>query len=294
MYNSLDMFVIEKEISKNVSDKGKRFEAMCKLIRTTKEYQECANLYKIYVIEAANFLHQMGINDPEIAVIYLDLMLKNGLFSITGQNTYHLFKNDNEHPCELFGARTLSGTSVCRHMSALTADILNIEHYAGWLNVKNISSIEEINDNSPFLHAVVGVVCSGGKIIYDPTASSFAGLPKDMTYTEKSQARVVETFISFSEYALPGDLMLLNNQQYIINPENFQELEEVWYAPIKEVNLSEFKERIKETKELYQDTGIEAQSFKRNIEDIAKRIVELESIIQPHSDEKILKWELHN
>lgn len=292
MCGTLNMFIVKKEINKNVTDKAKRFEALCRIIRTTREYQNCKKLYDLFVIEVANYLHEIGIKDSSQAIIYLDLLLRNGELSITGKNDYHLYKNDYEYACELFGARTIGGISVCRHMSALTTDILNIEHYAAWLNGKYIRSIDEIDNQEPFNHAVVGIIVDDGKIIYDPTASSFASLPKEKIYTIKSQARVAETFISYTSLASIGDLIILNSQQYLVNPESQSELAEVWYTPFKAVNIEEFKKLAKETNELYQDTYPKVKEFKSNIADIAKEIVKLESQLHPHSDDKILKWEL--
>ncbi|MDE5888646.1 MAG: hypothetical protein K2H20_01355 [Bacilli bacterium] len=261
MYKNLNMFVIEKEINKNVAEKGKQFEAMCRLMRTTKEYHECKKLYDIYVVEIANYLHNLGIKNSEHAVIYLDLLLRNGMLSITGRNDYHLYKNDKEFLCELFGARSIGGISVCRHMSALTADILNIEYYSSWLNGKYIFNIDEIESKEPFLHAIVGVVCEGGKIIYDPTSSSFAAEPKDIIYSQKSQARIAETFTSFTDLALPGDFILLNNKQFLVNPTNEEELVEVWYTPLKKVDKEEFDESVKTITTLYNDTYSETAGF---------------------------------
>ncbi len=292
MYGTLNMFIVKQEISKNVPDKSKRFEALCRIIRTTREYQNCKKLYDIFVIEVANQLHKIGIKDSNQAVIYLDLMLRNGDLSITGKNDYHLFKNDYEYACELFGARSIGGISVCRHMSALTADILNIEYYASWLNGKYICSIDEIDNQEPFNHAVVGIIVDDGKIIYDPTSSSFAALTKSTIYTIKSQARVAETFASFTSLTSPGDLIMLNSQQYLVNPENQNELAEVWYTPLKMINTEEFQKLVKETDMLYGNTRRKNEEFKSNIAEIAKEIVKLESQLHPHSDGKILKWEL--
>ncbi len=293
MSQSLDMFVIEKEINKNVIDPKKRYRAMCRFIKTTKEYSECKPLYDIFISEVANYIHNIGIKEPDQATIFLDLLLKNGILSITKQNNYHLYKNDREYVSELFGARSISGVSVYRHMSSLISDILNMEHYASWLNGRYISSIAEIDSENPYNHAVVGVVCNNGKIIYDPTTGSFAAAPQNIIYSEKSQSRIAETFISFTELAIPGEYLLLNSEQYLINPDNEQELIEVWYTPLKMILKDEFDKAVEEMTLLYRNKFYEICDFKKSLENTMQRIANLESLLHPHSDSKILKWELN-
>lgn len=292
MSNYIDMSTIEKEIEKNVSDPQNQFKALCQFIRTTEEYKECMYLYNFFVSEVANFIRNIGVEDSISAVIYLDLLLKNGMLSVTGQNKYHLYKNDRDFTSELFGARTLSGTSVCRHMSALTADILNFDYYASWLNSRYIENVEEISVDSEFLHAVVGFVCDSEKLIYDPTCSSFAALPDDPKYIEVSQNRVAKTFISYTSLVDIGDHILLNSKQSIVNPANEKELEIVWYTPFKQENLLEFINQANKINLLYKETSKEILNFRKNIMAIIKRIVELETKLHPRSDKKILKWEL--
>lgn len=292
MNNTLDMLVVEQEINKNVLAKEKRYRAISKMLRTTEEYKECKKLYDFYVCEIAKYIHNLGINNVETASIYFDLLLRNGILSVTGTNNYHLYKNDKECLSELLGVRTIGGISVCRHMSALASDILSIEYNASWLNCKYISSLKESEDRE-FLHAIVGITTDEGKILYDPTTSSFAARPKDEEQILTFEGRLAETYISFSAFAEPGDLILLNKEQYLVNEANAQELINVWYTPFANVNREKFNKLIKETKELYKDTQKEIKNLKDSISNIANEIVVLEESLLPHSDSPILKWQLH-
>lgn len=293
MNNLLDMLTIEKEINKNVLNNANRYEAIGKILRTTEEYYGCKRLYDFFVCEIAHHIHSVGINNSEAAIIYFDLLLRNGILSVTNKNDYHLFKYEKEFLPELLGARAISGASVCRHMSALTADVLNIEHYASWLNVRYIESPEELEKENPYLHAVVGLIGKNGKIIYDPTSSSFASEPQNKEYTLKTGSRIAETFISFTSLTEVGDLILLNPQQCLVNTEYEKELINVWYTPFEEVILNDYLNLVKQTTKLYRDTLNEIQYLKKNARDIIEEIVDLEQRLQPHGDTPILKWQLH-
>lgn len=147
--NKLELKKIKRQISEVTTHEIKE------LIKESDEYKELNEEYKNYIFSLANFMKSQGITDgPKVAFLYQH-MLNLGYLSYPKSHKYnHSLSNKeimrNAHKYEiadLWGARVITGSSVCRHMSSLLTDLENeIGNCAYTLKVfsvdKNISSYQ--------------------------------------------------------------------------------------------------------------------------------------------------------
>lgn len=169
------------------------------MLRTTTTYNELMNEYKKYVSDVSNMIKFVGLKSAKENVVYLHALMELGYFAKNMEHKYKLFNNERDYLVELSGAKVLTGTSVCRHMSSFMVDVMNELGYTA----ANVSCT--VNDNDPVKriqkgnvkldHAVLAVEDGGSKFLFDATNGNFIAKPVDFDFTEIESIHVSQFVI---------------------------------------------------------------------------------------------------
>lgn len=169
------------------------------MLRTTTTYNELLKEYQNYIKDVAKLLKMVGLKSAKENVVYIHGLMELGYFAKEMDHKYKLFKNERDYLSELCGAKVVTGTSVCRHMSSFIVDVMNEMGYTA----ANISCT--VNDDDPVKriqkgnveldHAVVGVADQGSKFLFDATNGNFIATPVDFDFTEIESIHVSQFVI---------------------------------------------------------------------------------------------------
>lgn len=169
------------------------------MLRTTTTYNELLKEYQNYIKDVAKLLKMVGLKSAKENVVYIHGLMELGYFGKEMDHKYKLFKNERDYLSELCGAKVVTGTSVCRHMSSFIVDVMNEMGYTA----ANISCT--VNDDDPVKriqkgnveldHAVVGVADQGSKFLFDATNGNFIATPVDFDFTEIESIHVTQFVI---------------------------------------------------------------------------------------------------
>lgn len=169
------------------------------MLRTTTTYNELLNEYKKYIKDVATLVKSVHLESAKENTVYLHALMELGFFSKQMSHKYKLFKYEREYLEELIGAKVVTGTSVCRHMSSFMVDVLNELGYTA----ANISCtphdenpVKRIQKGNVILdHSVVGVADKGTKFLFDATNGNFAATPVNFDFTEIESIHVSQFVI---------------------------------------------------------------------------------------------------
>lgn len=169
------------------------------MLRTTTTYKELMDEYQKYIKDVAKLVKYVGLPSAKENVVYIHALMELGYFAKQMDHKYKLFKNEREYLEELIGAKVVTGTSVCRHMSSFMVDVLNELGYTA----ANISCtphdedpVKRIQKGNVILdHSVVGVADKGTKFLFDATNGNFAATPVNFDFTEIESIHVSQFVI---------------------------------------------------------------------------------------------------
>ena len=259
-------------------------------IRKTSDYKKCIELYDDYIKRLAEYISKYKFESIKEIAFYFDFLLTNGVLSSNFKNTYHDFKYDRNNIVEILGARTLSGASVCRHMSCLAADCFNeLGYVAELINVASTSDISKITGIDSlkevnWAHGVVGIKDDNSKILYDPTVSRFSG----QSNIETSK---LTDYIAKVSFVTPETFLLINPTQYSFS-QSHNGLETLTTLPLQKLNEDELFFLRQQIYEIFDRNRDSAYHFYCENYNLIKEIANLESILCPHSDKEITSWTL--
>ncbi len=169
------------------------------MLRTTTTYNELMNEYKKYIKDVAKLVKFVGLESAKENVVYIHALMELGYFAKQMDHKYKIFKNERDYLSELCGAKVVTGTSVCRHMSSFIVDVMNEMGYTA----ANVSCT--LNEDDPVKriqkgnveldHAVVAVADKGTKFLFDATNGNFVAIPVDFDFTELESIHVSQFVI---------------------------------------------------------------------------------------------------
>lgn len=158
------------------------------MLRTTTTYNELLTEYKKYIKDVAQLVKSVGLRSAKENIVYIHALMEVGFFAKNMVHKYKLFKFEREYLEELIGAKVVTGTSVCRHMSSFIVDVMNELGYTA----ANVSCT--VNDDDPVKrikkgnveldHSVVGVADQGTKFLFDATNGNFVATPVNFDFSE--------------------------------------------------------------------------------------------------------------
>ncbi len=168
--------MLSHNISNNI--KNYNFDKLIDNINNSSQKDECQKLYQEYISKLGNLIKEHSTDDTAFSQSQLFYeLLKVSIFT-NNEEKYQDFKYDIESrkKCitDIYGARVLTGASVCRHKASMLTDVLeSIGHKT--LNLKVYMFNNNIKDNyilnKKANHLVTGVISDNGRFIYDPTNS---------------------------------------------------------------------------------------------------------------------------
>lgn len=166
--------MLSHNISNNI--KNYNFDKLIDNINNSSQKDECQKLYQEYISKLGNLIKEHSTDDTAFSQSQLFYeLLKVSIFT-NSEEKYQDFKYDIESrkKCitDIYGARVLTGASVCRHKASMLTDVLeSIGHKT--LNLKVYMFNNNIKDNyilnKKANHLVTGVISDNGRFIYDPT-----------------------------------------------------------------------------------------------------------------------------
>lgn len=259
-------------------------------IRKTSDYQDCIELYNEYIKKLADFISKFNLESAKEIVFFFDVLLTNGFLSSSFKNVYKNYEYDKNYIVETLGARTLSGASVCRHMSALAADCFSeLGNKAEILTVSSAESIENLNSIKDFKklqwsHGVVGIADNNHKFIYDPTISRLCGKSEDSN-------QELEKYIAEVSFVTTKAYQIIKPHQYSFSKKH-NNLQELCRLPLETLDKDEIMAIRKKIVDIFVINEALAYNFAIENLNLTKEISNLEAKICPHSDSPILKWQL--
>lgn len=281
---------------------------VCMCLSATRTYKECEELYQRFVFEVASFMRKnYGFINSLEAAIFVDYLLWSGVLSRTGENVYHDFTYGQDLALGLLGTGAITGKSVCRHMTALVVDILNVDYTACNLCVtlsRNRdaailnSKIQTCDTVGGYDHAVAGVLYDDikrEKILYDPTHRIFAGAVYDevgkmdwanrIAYVCGRAASKFDPSLYNNAYILRKGIL---NLEYN-NEDEKRRCNEIGNAMFKHY-LWKFNDVYKEVSKVITESQSEINAFSESTKELKERIGELADSLCPKGDEPIKKW----
>ncbi len=266
----------------------KERQELLETLRTTATYSELKAMYDEYIKDVAKLIRFLNLKSAKEVLIYLQGMMENGFFSTSFDHKYKIYKNEFDYVEELYGAKVITGKSVCRHMSSFFCDVLNELNYTA----ANVTCA--INRDDPFKqmrrnkvipnHSVTGVVDRGEKLIFDPTGGVFAVVPTTLDNQD-------DYFIHVSE-------VLGDEKKYIImcpslENNNFgreDKLEKLNSTKLSKMSKYEFEYLFNQTMKVLEGSHFFLMDFFARHQKQSKDIEALYKELSPYSDEPIRKW----
>ena len=258
------------------------------ILRTTPTYKECVSEYNKYIEEVAKLIKRLGFESSKDTIAYLQLLLETGHFSKYMRHTYKIHNYEKELLPELCGAKVLSGTCVCRHMSSFFSDVLNILGYTA----ASISSITTEKDpvktaqkkSIRWNHAVVGISENNNSYLFDPTCGKYVSLPTNISFKEIESILVRQYQDAKSKY------LIINPGSKILNPTREKELSILNTSKPIRISNEEAKFYHDKAELVYRGNSHNQYNFFVSQEERRKKIEELYRQIAPYGDKPIKKW----
>lgn len=292
---SLSAFAIGAEItiirhcyrSEGIKDEAVIIEKL----RETEIYKECKEEYNAYIKEVASLIRDTGIKSSKEAVQYLQFLMEEGFFAPNKKHQYKKYAYCKEYLAELCGAKVLSGTSVCRHMSSFFVDVLSELNYTA----ANLSVITTNNDPVKLVkrgipkwtHAVTAISEEGKMYLFDPTCGMFSSLPKDISFEE-----IESIFVSQAVTEEEKKYYIMNPDSFVINYGRATELTQVLHSKPSQITKEELEYIRNKVSRIFRGniTNQFAFYFKNEAQrrDITQKVKEL----SPYSDKRIESWKV--
>lgn len=264
-------------------------EQIADILKKSQTYIDCKSEYNFYIEEVAKLIKRVGLTSSKETIIYLQTLLDSGHFSKYMRHQYKRYQNEKDYLVDILGARVLSGTSVCRHMSSFTRDVMNCLGYTA----ANISAVSTTSnpvkiaqkDNVEWNHSVTAVTENGKMYLFDPTCGMFSSLPKDISFTEPESVKV-------SQFVIPGPskYLVMNPNSKILNPDSEKELQRIFTSKQDNISFDEYMFYKTKAEIIYHGNIHNQFSFFQNQEERRSNIEHLYQELCPYSDKPIKKW----
>lgn len=255
------------------------------MLRTTTTYQELDKEYRQYVKDVAELIRYVGLSSSKEVLLYLQALMETGHFAKNNDHKYQLFEHERDLVPELFGAKVLTGRSVCRHMSSFFVDVMKELKYTA-ANINTTPGSEQpiedaINGKTKLSHQVVGIVECGRKLVFDPTCGAFAAESKDLD-TSNLQFEICQVVIPEKKFFL----MMSPYSEYI-NPNNEQVCTTMNKTKLGRMTYGEVKYLKNKIERVLQGNDYNQRLFYASHEGQRKRIESLYQEIMPYSSKPI-------
>lgn len=258
------------------------------ILRTTTTYKDCVSEYNKYIEEVAKLVKKLGFESSRDTTAYLQLLLETGHFSKYMRHTYKIHSYEKEFLPELCGAKVLTGTSVCRHMSSFFTDILNVLGYTA----ANISAVTTEKNpvkvaqktNNHWNHAVVGISENNISYLFDPTCGKYISQPKNISFKEVESILVRQYQEAISKY------LIINPGPVVLNPKREKELSIINTSKPAQITDDEAKFYHEKAEIIYKGNSHNQYNFFVSQEERIKKVEGLYREISPYSDKPIKKW----
>ena len=256
------------------------------MLRTTTTYKELMDEYQRYIQDVAKLVKHVGLPSAKENVVYIHALMELGYFAKQMDHKYKLFKNEREYLSELCGAKVVTGTSVCRHMSSFMVDVLNELGYTAAnvsCTLNEDDPVKRIQKGNVVLdHSVVGVADKGSKFLFDATNGNFVATPVNFDFTEIESIHV-------TQFVIP------DKKKYLITcpqigalnfgrEEQFKTLNSTKLCSMSVYEVNYLREKIEK---ILQGNMPNQFGFYVTHEQQRKRIEELFKELMPYSEEEI-------
>lgn len=289
----LSSLVIGLEINEIIKcwlrEKRPESEQIVEVLKKSQTYIDCKSEYNYYIEAVAKLIKKIGLTSSKESIMYLQFLLENGFFSKNMKHRYYDFKEEKDYLVDLFGAKVLTGTSVCRHMSSFERDVMNELGYTSAnasVTTTTKNPIELIQKGEvKWDHSVTAITENGLMYLFDPTCGLFSALPKDIPYEESSCPKI-------SQFVTSGitKYILIDPNSVILNPENEKELQKIFASRQAKINTIEYEYLIKKADLIYHGNMYNQFSFHQEQEERRAKIEHLYQELCPYSDSPIKKW----
>lgn len=275
-------------------------ESIKDIIANSDSYLECKTLYNNYLKNLAEFLKSINIkNSLDICIAY-EILDRWGYLTGGNEHIYKEYKYDLDGYCsELHGTRVITGTSVCRHKSAMLTDLLNKMNISACnLGVRGYS--DDLYDKMPLLikklnfkpnHMVTGIVDKDGKYLFDPTwQGNIATFNTEKTKQDKilTEEFAVSLFREFCYKIKLDDERITECNKNNLDVLNLFEKSDA--KTLSKEEVIELKNYL--LSHLYAKDETELNDFYREQQPVMKKIKTLSEQIMPFSDSKIKTWKI--
>lgn len=279
--------------------KMNRLETIEEII-SSDSYAECLDLYNKYVLDLANLFIDLDVTNPlEVTMLY-NACLHNGLLSKNRKYRYKKFANDPDYIPNLWGSRVATGNGICRHSTALVTDLINkTGGVATNLVVKYTEELIYLKYPELFghnlkrcNHMVTGIIDGNKKFVYDATNQRYAIFEslKDKKLFRKASnyAYALDRAQEQGVYNLNNDLskrvncniLLWDNLRKFINMGGYP-IDYQYALEVEDYLVGKMSSKIPFLFD-----------FAREQEAVIERIAELNEMVAPHNDNKIISKKL--
>ncbi len=264
-------------------------EEITEILKKSQTYRDCKSEYNFYIEEVAKLIKKVGLTSSKETILYLQILLESGHFSKYMNHQYKKYQNEKDYLVDILGARVLSGTSVCRHMSSFTRDVMNEIGYTA-ANISAISTTSDPvkiaqKDHVQWNHSVTAVTENGKMYLFDPTCGMFSSLPKDISFAEPESVKVSQFVISG-----PSKYLVMNPNSIVLNPDSEKELLRIFTSQQDNISLDEYMFYKTKAEIIYHGNIHNQFSFFQNQEERRSKIEQLYKELCPYSDKPIQKW----
>lgn len=236
------------------------------IIRETDEYKELVKAYNEYILGIANILENDDMSTYCKLHVFSELLSKSVL-SVSEQYKGAEYSKDSIYLNELTGARVIQGTGVCRHVSVLLNDVLNISGQTSC--VLTVSTKDDLISRIKGDHAVVGIVEDNKKYAFDPLRNAI--------YTHNNE---IEDSKQLDNIFMPDDHLYLTDMSFIFNENNLDNLSKFDEVQFKQFTENDLEIDINEILRMT-DTFVKGLTFKYNNKELYEKLSGLEDTIFP-------------
>ncbi len=275
------------ELKKYWKQEGKAEEAqLFEMLRGTTTYKELEEEYNNYVKDVAKLIRNVGLTSAKETVLYLQGLMESGCFAKNRKHQYKNYQYEADYLIELSGAKVVTGTCVCRHMSSFFVDVMNELGYIA----ANVTVTEDHDDpvkriqkrNVILNHAVAAIVDNGQKFLFDPTHGVFAALPQDFDFSE------IESIL-VSQYVIPDkkQYLIMSPELRLLNFGREEQCKKVNTTKLATISIGEVKYLRDKIEKVLKGNHYNQMQFLLSHERQRQRIESLYQELMPYSENPI-------
>lgn len=265
-------------INKMITDKTKlKDEQIVFLLKNTEEYDELMCEYKKLIDAIVIYLKDKNFKDSKDILLYLNLMLKTGLFSLPTKYKIGNFNEQIEFLTEILGTHVTSGMGVCRHEATFFYDVLSEYGYdiykiGLFKQRKGIKDYIRPDEDFNIKHLIVGIK---DDVCYDPT--------NDLFYSKIENRMISESL--YKEYFIDKK----GTNLYNTIPGSYETICSMNFNNLSKEELKQLRFEI--TNYFYSETSANID-FAMAIREKVAKVYKLSYKLSPFSNDKIVDWKL--